>query len=207
MGKREENKQKKQRAILRAALEVFSGKGFAASRMSEVAQTAGVGKGTIYEYYRSKEDLFFGVFQWYVDEIVSAGMMDADKLGGTEADRLKAFLDTAIRSAEETRDYFSISLEFWAAAKTPALRGQFQGALQRLYNAFREVVAALIRDGKRSGVFHGDVDAEAVAAGLVGALDGIMLQAWMDESFDLRNNARLFADTVLRGIRNQGEPS
>ncbi|HCY86413.1 MAG TPA: hypothetical protein DHV36_14855, partial [Desulfobacteraceae bacterium] len=69
MSKREENKGKKQTAILAAALTVFSQKGYAASKIIDIARAANVGKGTIYEYHRSKEDLFFALFQWYVERI------------------------------------------------------------------------------------------------------------------------------------------
>ena len=59
MKKRQENREKKQAAILAAALGVFSEKGFAAAKIIDIAAAAKVGKGTIYEYFRSKDDLFF----------------------------------------------------------------------------------------------------------------------------------------------------
>ncbi len=53
MIKREENKEKKHAAILAAALRGFSEKGFAAAKIIDIATAANVGKGTIYEYFRS----------------------------------------------------------------------------------------------------------------------------------------------------------
>jgi len=63
----------KQNAILKSAYQVFTEKGFHQAKVSEIAQLAGVGKGTIYEYYVSKEDLLRGVIQvgmlYYLEEI------------------------------------------------------------------------------------------------------------------------------------------
>ena len=57
-------KEDKQKQIIRAAAEVFAKKGFARTVMADIALQAGIGKGTTYEYFKSKEDLFFAVFQW-----------------------------------------------------------------------------------------------------------------------------------------------
>jgi len=187
---------------LDAALKVFSDQGFAAAKMADIANAAGVGKGTIYEYYQSKEDLFFAVFRWYVDEVVASGMLDAARLEGDEADRLRAFLDSAVNSGVETLEYFAISLEFWAAAGSPATRDRFRKAMQALYQSFRAALETLLEDGKRSGVFRKHVDSASVAAGLTGALDGLLLQGWMDGHFDIRGTARGFLDTIMLGMRN-----
>lgn len=56
--KEDHNQVSKQAAILEAAFELFSEKGFSATRLDEVAQRAGVAKGTLYLYFDSKEDLF-----------------------------------------------------------------------------------------------------------------------------------------------------
>ena len=53
----------RRKAILDAAGQVFARKGYTNARIIEVAEAASVGKGTIYEYFRSKEDLFFAVFE------------------------------------------------------------------------------------------------------------------------------------------------
>lgn len=59
----EEERQQKFQAILDAAFEVFSAQGFATARLDDVARRAGVGKGTLYLYVASKEDLFIAVIR------------------------------------------------------------------------------------------------------------------------------------------------
>ena len=106
MKKRMKKRTGKQRAILEAALQVFAEKGVAGTKIAEVAQRAGVGKGTIYEYYRSKEDLFFAVFEKYVDDLVSGSMVEISRIGGNAIQRLHVLLDAVFRSTLEHIDYF-----------------------------------------------------------------------------------------------------
>jgi AcrR family transcriptional regulator len=58
MGRRRQASEQRRQAILRAGLEVFAARGFAAARLEDVAEKAGVAKGTIYLFFQDKEDLF-----------------------------------------------------------------------------------------------------------------------------------------------------
>ena len=201
MKKREANKEKKQTAILTAALSMFGEKGYAAAKIIDIARVAGVGKGTIYEYYRSKDDLFFAVFEWYVDGLARASMVDASCLGGDAADRMSALLSSVFKAFHKGIDNFSVFFEFWAAAGNPAMRDRYRSALLSMYDIFRGIIVGLVEEGKGSGVFRKDVNAFSMAAGLVGALDGMMLQAWMDREFDALSASEHFFDTLIIGMR------
>ena len=61
----------KRQAILDAAIHTFARKGFHATRISDVAERAGIGKGTVYLYFESKEDLLISILQSYIDEAMS----------------------------------------------------------------------------------------------------------------------------------------
>ena len=75
-GKRAENKEKTRRDILRAALELFSKQGFYATTTKQISQRAKIAEGTLFNYFRTKEDLalyFFeeesnGLMEWYQDQ-------------------------------------------------------------------------------------------------------------------------------------------
>jgi AcrR family transcriptional regulator len=58
----------KKAKIIKAAITIFSQTGYTGTRIAEVARAAGIGKGTIYEYFRSKEDLFFATFEYVIFE-------------------------------------------------------------------------------------------------------------------------------------------
>ena len=203
MRKREANKEKKQTAILAAALGVFGGKGYAAAKIIDIARAAEVGKGTIYEYYRSKEDLFFAVFEWYAAQLAKDSTVDAACLGGDPAQRMKNLLSSVFTAFHKQIDTFSVFLEFWAAAGNPDMRDRYRSALLSMYDTFRILIVDLLEEGKGSGVFRSDVDSASTAAGLVGALDGMMLQAWMDRDFDALSASAHFFDTIITGLRRK----
>ncbi|WP_022665897.1 TetR/AcrR family transcriptional regulator [Desulfospira joergensenii] len=201
MQKRQENKEKKQAAILAAALTVFSEKGYAAAKIIDIARAADVGKGTIYEYHRSKEDLFFALFQWYVDQMAVASMVHAEDLGGNAEDRLRTLLESLISSFYREIDTFSVFLEFWAAAGNPSMRDRYRSALLSMYDSLRNIIIALVDEGRETGIFRGDLDAFSIAAGLVGAMDGMMLQAWMDREFDVMAASGRFINILIKGMK------
>ena len=88
---RKRHEEKYQR-ILSASMEVFARKGFAESKISEIAQVAGVGDGTIYLYFKNKDDLLISLFESKLEEI-NQGLRDA-LLGVAEPKaRLKAIID------------------------------------------------------------------------------------------------------------------
>lgn len=66
-GRREKNKQKAREKILKAATEIFESKGFEKASVSEIADKADIGVGTVYNYFKSKEDIFVETFSGQMD--------------------------------------------------------------------------------------------------------------------------------------------
>ena len=192
-------KEKKNR-ILEAATEVFSQKGYARASVADIAAQADVGKGTIYEYFDSKEDLFFAVFNWYSKKTEEAATVGISVLGASAADRLEALNNSLMSLWGEIKDVFVLVMEFWAASSSSNMRQRFQAAFKQLYQDYRRIVSDLIIDGISRGEFRADVDPESIAAALVGTWDALFLQAWFDDSFDPAATAKDFLDTVLRGL-------
>ena len=201
MQKRQENRAKKQAAILAAALAVFSEKGFAAAKIIDIAKAANVGKGTIYEYHKSKEDLFFALCRWYVDQMAQNAMVDAQSLGGDAEKRLRILVNSLVNAFYREIDTFSLFLEFWAAAGNPATRDRFRSILLSVYDQLRNIIITLVDEGRKTGIYRRDVDSLSIAAGLVGTMDGMMLQAWMDRDFDVLPAADHVINTLIRGMK------
>lgn len=86
-----------------------------------------------------------------------------------------------------------------AASSGPA-RERFAAVMENLYREFRGMTAGLIESGKAAGEFRADVDSNAVAAWLVGGLDGMMLQYSFDHSLDVQAWTEHFLELVWRGI-------
>jgi AcrR family transcriptional regulator len=196
-------KEEKKSRIVEAAARVFARRGFFGTVMSEIAAEAGMGKGTLYEYFDSKESLFFAVFQWLVQQSGAQAKISAAALGGSSSDRLKALSDSLMALWVDQTDFFSLVMEFWSASASSQRREQFKGAFSQAYGDFRRIVSAVIREGMERGEFRADVDIDSVAAALVGTWDALLLQAWFDEGFDPLSKARNFLGVVLRGLAPQ----
>ena len=79
-------KTNKKNHIVEAAARVFACNGYSNAVVSDIALLANIGKGTIYEYFKSKEDLFFAVFEWFQKKTEKAAVVDISALGGGAAD-------------------------------------------------------------------------------------------------------------------------
>jgi TetR/AcrR family transcriptional regulator len=84
--KRERRKEARPGELLAAALDLFVEKGFAATRAEEVAQRAGVSKGTLFLYFPSKEDLFKAVVRQNMGQTISEGIAALESFNGSTAD-------------------------------------------------------------------------------------------------------------------------
>jgi len=195
---------KKQR-IIQAASSVFCRKGFAAARMVEVAVEAGIGKGTIYEYFTSKEDLFFAVFQWFSIRTSDTVKVDILALQGSAAKRLRVMNDSVMRMWAAEMDNFALMMEFWSASASSNLRRRFKEAFKSLYARFTALVSGLIREGIAAGEFRADADPDAVAAALVGTWDALLLQKWFESVADPQAYSRAFLKIILDGLRKTPE--
>ena len=186
--------------IIEAAVLVFAQKGFSGAIMAEIAAQAGIGKGTIYEYFDSKENLFFAVFEWYIKESGSAATIGISALGGPALSRLMSLSESLMTSWSAMMHVYSLVMEFWAASASSQMRKQFKKAFQKGYEDFRRIVSSLIQDGIENNEFRSDVNPESIAAALVGTWDALLLQAWFDDSFDPVKAAEHFMTIVINGL-------
>jgi AcrR family transcriptional regulator len=107
IGRREREHLAHREDILRAAGKVFAAKGFFQTTMSEIAQAAEFGTGTLYKYFKSKEDLYFTLIDEKTDEINR--LVKAELSRKTSAiERIKKVLILELEFIERNRDFFRI---------------------------------------------------------------------------------------------------
>ncbi len=189
----------KRSVLVGAAAEVFARQGFAATRVSDIAECAGVGKGTVYEYFSSKEELFFAVFEWMKQEIRSR--VDAVVNESSNAkDILMAIFHSSAEIVTEHREIFSMNLEFWAASRGSAFEDRFSSACTAMYREYRGLTAEVIRRGQREGDFRPEIDADMVATLVVSALDGLGVQSWFDATVDPIAASQSFGEALCNGL-------
>ncbi len=185
--------------IVQAAAEVFAEKGYQRARVIDVARRAGIGKGTIYEYFRNKQELFLAVFDWYVEGVLEASLA-AIAPSDAPPRTLRRLVEEMLAATAEVLHLYPLTLEFWAAAAGSELGERLNQEFRDLYRRYGDALAEVIRAGVASGDFHPAVDPLATARVLAGALDGLFLQAWLDPDFDAPAAGRAFLDVLLGGL-------
>ena len=193
------NKKKK---IVIAAIATFAQKGYSATTIAEVAEAAGIGKGTIYEYFRSKEDLFFATFERLILDTEHEMDKVSESVVGSASLRLEAMANTILSTWLANLNLYGLVLEFWSATAAAPSRDRFRAAFKAAYADMRAVVASLIQEGMKDDEFHADVDPVKVASALIGSWDALMLQAWLDPDFDVLGTSQTHIDVLLAGLRH-----
>lgn len=158
----------KLKQIQQAAIQVFAEKGFAEATIAEIAETAGIGKGTIYEYFKSKEALLEGTLAYYM-EMFEQGF-DRIPAQATALDKITFLIRFSFSSMQEMESIFPVMLDFWTAAfRDPDSRISL--TLKKLYNSYVDLLTWLIRQGQEQGQFRTTVNARYFAMILFSALD------------------------------------
>jgi AcrR family transcriptional regulator len=194
------DREQKRLLLLETAAQVFAAQGFASTRVSDIASRAGVAKGTMYEYFSSKEQLFFEVFEWFnvgirsrADEVIAAHP--------SPRDRLVALLRLGGEIIVGHPEHFPMmNVDLWVTSRGSALEEMFTRGVDDQYRGYRQLVANIIRDGQRAGEFHPDIDPAALGTLIVSTFDGLGLQYWLDRTLDPVGASEKFALALCRGL-------
>lgn len=157
---------------MRAATGVFAEKGFFNSKVADIAKAAGVADGTVYLYFKNKDDVLHSIFDRAMEDFIAEGRRELallekpeDKLrriAELHLERLGADRDMAIVFQVELRGSIKFMQEFSAAG----------------FAEYLDIIRGTIEDGQKSGVFRTDLKPIVCAKMLYGALDE-MVTNWI----------------------------
>ena len=189
------------REICAAALEVFAEKGFAAARLDEIARRAGVSKGTLYLYFKDKEELFRAVVRDTVVPNIDAVRAGLDHADLPFADLVRLFLAQFADIAGRVPIGPVAKMVISESRNFPELAKVWH---DEVVSKARGTVVALIEGAQARGEVRGG-DARLHAFTLMGPmLMGVLyretLQPVGGEPLDLGALARQHAETVLAGL-------
>ena len=155
----------KRQQILQATEKLLANRRFHEVTLSEVARVAAVGKGTIYQYFEDKEDLFFQVTSGAFDELV--GLL-ARKVRG-DAPFEERLLDTCVQIAAFFRGHRPLFARIQAEeARMSCSKGRLAERWTEKRVKLVQVVAEILRKGIAEGKVRGDVEPEMLAEFLLG---------------------------------------
>src|SRR5919198_3184790 len=186
----------KRDAILRAAIHVFAERGYFNAQVADVARVAGVAAGTVYLYFRSKDDLLISIFERGMRAALAEGRAAGAKLRDPR-ERLRSFARLHLGRLGRDRNLaivFQVELR-----QSTKFMERFSSTLLRDYLG---LIREAIEDGQRDGVFRGDIKPTVAAKILFGALDE-MATNWIlsRRRYSLEAEADVVVDLFLNGAK------
>ena len=185
----------KREAILRAAITVFAHNGYFNAKVADIAREAGVADGTVYLYFKSKEEILHSIFDRSVDEAVAEAKKKLSAIDDPRQklrqiallhlERLGADRDLAVVFQVELRGSTKFMEEFSAAG----------------FAEYLALIRSTFEEGQRAGLFRANLNAKVVSKILFGALDE-MATNWIlsKRRYKLAPMADEVLDIFLNGV-------
>jgi len=186
--------------ILQAAVEVFGNSNFQSAGISEIAQKANVAEGTIYQYFKNKEDLFFSIPAQKTEAFCEE--LDLHIEGIHDAlNKLRKLTWFYLYHFKTNPTYARIlMLEMRVSKNFPKSR-----TFNRV-KVFNDRVLELIEEGQVEGLIRKDINGRDIQKMLLGMLEHRVTR-WVlkEETFDLLENYGVICDVSFNGIKSSRE--
>ncbi|MBD3225466.1 MAG: TetR family transcriptional regulator [Caldithrix sp.] len=186
----------KKERIIEAAVIIFAHKGFYNATVKDVALKAGVADGTIYNYFKNKDDLLISLFEQKMEAILDRFQKSIDSVDNP-AGKLVHLIHTHFEIIEEDcrlAEVFQVELR------------QSSKFLKNYHNQkfsdFLNMISSIIKTGKADGSFRTDLDVDVIKVMIFGSIDEVARQ-WIlgaSEKYNLRSAANQIVTVICEGV-------
>ncbi len=192
---RDVKKNEKYLKILEAAIRTFSRHGYYRSTVSQIAREAGVADGTIYLYFKNKDDILRSFFDFKTKEVFSRFKQEVDK-GRDAIDKLRRLVYSHLNAFEQNRE---MAIVYEVEAKRR--RHLSDDKIREMSNMYQEIVKEIVELGQREGTIREDLSIPLVKQLMVGAIDEV-ITTWLYSSkkYSLTSMAQPLVDLIIKGI-------
>jgi AcrR family transcriptional regulator len=189
------DKDEKRRQIAFAAIKLFSENGFERSRIDDVAKEAGVGKGTIYEYFKDKDALIKGAFEVLMSDVFD-DMMEID-FTKPSLESLRDLSLSTVRAMNELGNTYIFFVEYLLYS---ARAGEYH-FLDEMLKGYRGYIATILKEGVKRGEVRPEIDVKKTAAAFAAWFDGAVFH-WMisPDTVSFEEMTDSFLEMSIRGL-------
>ena len=186
----------KHQRIIKAALKVFARKGFYNSRVSEIAKEAEVADGTIYLYFKNKDDILISVFETEMKKMIHSMKKEISKCKDP-IEKVKVFAFKHLNMITENQD--------WAEVAQVELRQSSKFMREYVkdhYLDYLNLFAYIVREGQEQGLIKEDINTGIAKRAFFGALDE-MGRYWVlsrSKKYSVEESARQISDIFIKGV-------
>jgi AcrR family transcriptional regulator len=185
--------------ILEAARKVFSKNGFIGTTVDDIAGAAGVAKGTVYLYFRSKREIYLAALTQGIARLNEETRQRVAAPDSIQA-KIRAFVGTRVRYFEENREFFKIyHSEFGNILVHPA---QLHKDFKELYCQQAKMLEGILREAAKQGTIR-CARADSTALIIYEMTRGLIVQRLLGWSrADVEGDIEFLFDLIWRGIAN-----
>lgn len=186
--------------ILEAAVKVFAEQGFFQSTVSQIAKEAGVADGTIYLYFKNKDDILVQFFSYKTKQVFARFREEVDKADNT----IDKFRNLIRRHLEEFQCDRNMAVVY--QAETHQSSRLVEKQIKEMSKMYFDIVSEIIEQGQEEGVIKKDLYLSLVKRFILGAVDEV-ISTWLHSSskYDLVSMADPLVELFLKGIGNIGQ--
>lgn len=181
--------------ILEAAVKIFAEQGFSQSTVSQIAREAGVADGTIYLYFKGKDDILVQFFSYKTKQVFASFREEVEKAENT-TDRL---LNLIRRHLEEFQRDRNMAIVYQAETHQNYRLAEEQ--IKEMSKMYLDIVSEIVEQGQEEGVIRKDLYVGLVKRFILGAVDEV-INTWIHSGgkYDLVSMADPLVDLFMKGI-------
>ncbi len=203
--RRQREQQLRRETIIEAAQRLFEQKGFEQTTVEQIATFAEFGKGTIYSYFKSKEEIYIAILEKKLDQLEQK-MKEAVANPGSAVDSLYGLYDAFIEYHRDRKGFID-TLFVQIDDQILYRLGGVVGGLKSKASVWMEIVENTIRWGIERGEF-GPVDVERISKTIVGMILGLIIQFEMGQiKEDLVHYRDAVFKLIFEGIKEKPDPA
>ncbi|MGD9056754.1 MAG: TetR/AcrR family transcriptional regulator [Desulfobacterales bacterium] len=191
-------KNNKYHQILEAAVKVFARQGFHQSTVAQIAKEAGVADGTIYLYFKNKDDILVQFFRFRTKQVFESFREAVD---GAEAstDKLRNLVRRHLAEFQRDRDGAVVY-----QVETHQNSRLAEAQIREMSKMYRDLISEIIEQGQQEGAIRKDLYVGLVKRFIIGAVDEV-INTWLhaEEDYDLVSMADPLVELFIKGIEQR----
>jgi TetR/AcrR family fatty acid metabolism transcriptional regulator len=189
----------KYQRILDAAISVFAEQGFFQSTIAQIAKAAGVADGTIYLYFKNKDDILVQFYRYKTRQIFER-FRDAVNQPETAEEKLRCLICVHLQEFQKDRNMAIVY-----QAETHQNRRLGHDQIKEMSKMYRDIISEVVELGQEEGSIRKDLYMGIVKRFINGAVDEV-INSWIHSGgqYDLVTMADPLVDLFIKGIGNRG---
>lgn len=195
------DKEERRRQILTAAGVVFAKYGYQRATIDQIADAAGVAKGSVYLSFASKEDLFYALFESIAREAIAGEEAFQASQELTALEQVEAILCSAAEMIEANDLIIPLTLEFWSVCGVEQTRERFGKKSAELFDEFRTLIVSILKTGQARGEIAKDLPLTEIASCAMSMIDGLIVQQWTDSNFKMSATLKAALPIFLSALK------